>query len=61
MERYLTWPHPSLKAIAKLIASRINGSRYAAVHVRRGDKAGATRFWPHLDNDTQPERWAGRL
>ena len=53
------WPHPSLKAITKLIAGSINGSNYAAVHVRRGDKVKETKHWPHLDNDTQPERSEG--
>ena len=55
-ERYLTWPHPALKVMSKLIATSLNGSRYAAVHVRRGDKLLQPQLWPRLDADTRPER-----
>ena len=45
-----------LREMARMIAASMNQSHYAAVHIRRGDKAQDRRWWPHLDEDTRPPR-----
>lgn len=41
--------------IAKSILEEL-GANFTAVHIRRGDKVRKASRWPHLDNDTSPER-----
>lgn len=40
----------------KIIQTLGGFHNYVTVHVRRGDKAQQTYKWPHVDQDTRPER-----
>ena len=49
-------PRMELWEISATIAASLNHSNYAAVHVRRGNKARDKKRWPHLDDDTKPDK-----
>lgn len=55
--RDLTYNH-HLVAIGDEIVRKLGGAQnYVTVHVRRGDKTRRPEKWPHVEQDTRPERW----